>query len=70
MVKIQNSLFPTELATFFQILDTWWSTLDIMNDFKLISRTVIFRFGEINNFQARHQLLESRICDPVLGTEY
>ena len=36
------------LATFFQILDIWWSSLDIMDDFKLISRTAIFRFGEIN----------------------
>ena len=37
------------LATFFQIFDIWWSSLDIMDDFKLISRTVIFRLGEINN---------------------
>ena len=37
------------LATFFQIFDIWWSSLDIMDDLKLISRTVIFRLGEINN---------------------
>ena len=37
------------LATFFQILDIWWSSLDIRDDFKLISRTAIFRFCEINN---------------------
>ena len=37
------------LATFFQIFDIWWSSLDIMDDFKLISRTVIFHLGEINN---------------------
>ena len=37
------------LATFFQTFDIWWSSLDIMDDFKLISRTVIFRLGEINN---------------------
>ncbi len=36
------------LATFFQILDIWWSSLVIMDDFKPISRTAIFRFGEIN----------------------
>ena len=36
------------LATFFQILDIWRSSLDIMDDFKLISRMAIFRFGEIN----------------------
>ena len=35
-------------ATSIQILDTWWSSLDIMNDFKLISRMAFFRFGEIN----------------------
>ena len=37
------------LATFFQIFDIWWSILDIMDDFKLISRMVIFHLGEINN---------------------
>ena len=31
------------------IFDIWWSSLDIMDDFKLISRTVIFHLGEINN---------------------
>ena len=36
------------LATFFQILDIWWSSLDIMDGFKLISRTVFLFFGEIN----------------------
>ena len=36
------------LATFFQILDIWWSSLVIMDDFKPISRTALFRFGEIN----------------------
>ena len=30
------------------IFDIWWSSLDIMDDFKLISRTVFLRFGEIN----------------------
>ena len=35
--------------TFFQIFDIWWSSLDITDDFKLISRTVIFRLSEINN---------------------
>ena len=39
------------LKTFRQIpsiFDIWLSSLDIMDDFKLISRTAIFRFGEIN----------------------
>ena len=35
--------------TYFQIFDIWWSSLDIMDDFKLISRTAIFHLGEINN---------------------
>ena len=28
--------------------DIWWSSLDILDDFKLISRTVFFCLGEIN----------------------
>ena len=35
------------LVTFFQILDIWWSSLDIVDDFKFISRTAFFHFGEI-----------------------
>ena len=35
-------------ATSILIIDIWRSSLDIMDDFKLISRTVFFRFGEIN----------------------
>ena len=31
------------LATFLQILDIWWSSLDIMDDFKLIFRTVFWQ---------------------------
>ena len=33
---------------FFQFLDIWWSSLDVMDDFNVISRMVIFHFGEIN----------------------
>ena len=36
------------LATSIQILDIWWSSLAIMNDFKHISRKAFFLFGEIN----------------------
>ena len=36
------------LATFFQIFDIWRSSLDIMDDFKLIFRMVFYHFGEIN----------------------
>ena len=32
----------------FQLFDIWWSSLDKINDFKAISRTVFFHFGEIN----------------------
>ena len=34
-------------ALCFQLFDIWWSTLDILNDFKAISRIGFFRFGEI-----------------------
>ena len=47
-VKFTNTLQKL-LATFFQIFYIWWSSLDIMGDFKHISSTVIFRLGEINN---------------------
>ena len=33
---------------FFQILDIWWSSLGIMDDFKLTSKKVIFHLGEIH----------------------
>ena len=46
-VKFTSSLQKL-LATFFQILDIWWSRLVIMDDFKPISRTAFFHFGEIN----------------------
>ena len=46
-VKLLNSLQKL-LATFFKILDIWWSRLVIMDDFKPISRTAFFHFGEIN----------------------
>ena len=46
-VKLLNSLQKL-LATFFKILDIWLSRLVIMDDFKPISRTAFFRFGEIN----------------------
>ena len=39
--------FQKLLATFFQFLDIWWSTLDIMDEFKPLISTAIFRFGEI-----------------------
>ena len=35
-------------ANSIQIFDIWWLSLDINDDFKLISRTSFFRFGEIN----------------------
>ena len=35
-------------TTSIQIIDIWWSSLVIMDDFKLISRPVFFRLGEIN----------------------
>ena len=39
----------TCLAICIQLFDIWWSSLDIINDFKAISRMVFFRFGEIIN---------------------
>ena len=36
------------LATSIKIIDIGWLKLDIMDDSKLISRMVFFRFGEIN----------------------
>ena len=38
----------TWLAIRFQFFDIWWSSLDMINDFKAISRIVFFCFGEIN----------------------
>ena len=35
-------------ALFFQHFDIWWWSLNILNDFKAISKTGFFRFGEIN----------------------
>ena len=35
-------------ALFFQHFDIWWSTLGIIDNFKAISRTVFFHFGEID----------------------
>ena len=35
-------------ANSIQILDIWWSSLDITDDFKLISTMAIFHFSEIN----------------------
>ena len=32
----------------FQLFDIWWSSLDVINDFKAISKIAFFRFGEIN----------------------
>ena len=40
------SSFQKLLATSIQIFDIWGSSLDIMDDFKLIFRMVIFRFSE------------------------
>ena len=47
-----NSLIvsKTGLAIRIQLFDIWWSSLDINNDFKAISRTAFFRFGEICQF--------------------
>jgi hypothetical protein len=36
------------LEPFFQFFDIGWSTLDIMNDFKPISKKHYLHFGEIN----------------------
>ena len=40
-------VYKSGSAISIQILDIWWATLDIMDDFKLISRMMYFRFGEI-----------------------
>ena len=48
---IRSALFFARKFTIFNILTSnvyYWSSLDIMNDFKLISTFVIFRFSEIN----------------------
>ena len=46
-VKFTSS-FEFVCGTLFSTFDIWWSSLDISNDFKAISRIVFFRFGEIN----------------------
>ena len=47
-IKFVSSFQKLCLTIHFQFFDIWWSSLDIINDFKAISRMVFFRFGEIN----------------------
>ena len=48
-VLLGKKIVKFRICTFGVIIfDIWWSSLDIINDFKAIFRMEFFRFGEIN----------------------
>ena len=60
--KFANTLQKL-LATFFQILAIWWSGLDIMDDFKVISVGIFFFvFLPLPNLPGRLKILHLKDC--------